>query len=132
MVLAIVPSISSSTLPVAFRSDLREKILRTLAPVVGLPIEWAAKNKLRIESLAAEALFDTNTVSNARATVDVSFSPEQLSPVQAEVESPRYTIRAWIAAYAGADGKYPEIGLHLGRNALPLSGWDVEIGRAHV
>ena len=127
LVLAVVPSISSSTLPVAFRSDLREKILRTLAPVVGLPIEWAAKNKLRIEALAAEALLDTNTVSNARATVDVSFSPEQLSPVQAEVESPRYTIRAWIAAYAGADGKYPEIGLHLGRNALPLSGWDVEL-----
>jgi len=127
LVLAIVPSISSATLPVAFRSDLREKILRTLAPVVGLPIEWAAKNKLRIEALAAEALLDTNTVSNARATVDVSFSPEQLSPVKAEVESPRYSIRAWIAAYAGADGKYPEIGLHLGRNALPFSGWDVEL-----
>lgn len=127
LVLAIVPSISSATLPVASRSDLREKILRTLAPVVGLPIEWAAKNKLRIEALAAEALLDTNTVSNARATVDVSFSPEQLSPVQAEVESPRYSIRAWIAVYAGADGKYPEIGIHLGRKALPFPGWDVEL-----
>lgn len=127
LVLAIVPSISSKTLPVAFRSDLREKILRTLAPVVGLPIEWAAKNKLRIEALAAEALLDTNTVSNARARVDVSFSPDQLSPVEAEVESPRYSIRAWIAAYAGSDGKYPEIGFHLGRNILPFSGWDVEL-----
>lgn len=127
LVLAIIPSISSSTLPVAFRSDLKEKILRTLAPVVGLPIEWAAKNKLRIEALAADALRDTNTVSNARATVDVAFSPDQLSAVKAEVESPKYSIRAWIAAYAGSDGKYPEIGLHFGRKALPFSGWDVEL-----
>ncbi len=127
LVLAIVPSISSTTLPIAFRSDLKEKILRSLAPVVGLPIEWAAVNKLRIEALATEALRDTNTVSNARATVDVSFSPDQLSPVEAEVESSKYSVRAWMAAYAGAEGRYPEIGLHLGRKALPFTGWDVEL-----
>ncbi|MDI9370992.1 MAG: hypothetical protein QM446_08785 [Synergistota bacterium] len=127
LVLAIVPSINSTTLPVAFRSDLKEKLLRSLAPVVGLPIEWASINKLRIEGLAADALLDTNTVTNARAAVDVSFSPEQLSPVEAEVESSKYSIRAWMAGYAGAEGRYPEIGLHLGRKALPVTGWDVEL-----
>jgi len=127
LVLAIVPSINSTTLPVAFRSDLKEKILRSLAPVVGLPLEWASLNKLRIENLAADALRDTNTVANARAAVDVSFTPEQLSPVEAEVESSKYSVRAWMSAYAGAEGRYPEAAIHLGRKALPVSGWDVEL-----
>ena len=127
LVLAIVPSISSSTLPVMLRSDMRENILRALSPVVGLPIEWAAANRSRIEALAGESLLQTNTVSNVRGSVDVSFRSAQLAPLEAVVESPTYSLRAWVAAYAGAEGKYPEIGLHFGRNALPVTGWDLEL-----
>ena len=126
LVLAVVPKVSSSTLPVMLRSDLKENMLRTLAPVAGLPIEWAVSQRKRIESLAADSLRDTKIVGNARADVDVSFNPAQLAAASAEVESPKYSFRAWVAAYAGSDTKYPEIGLHMGRKFLPVSGLDME------
>lgn len=128
-VLAVLPNVSSLTLPVVLRSDLKENMLRSLSPVVGLPIEWASANKERIQTLAAESLRGTNIVGNARATVDVAFNSAQLSAANAVVESPRYAVRAWIAAYAGTDddGKYPEVGLHLGRKFLPVSGFGMEL-----
>lgn len=127
LVLAIVPKVYSSSLPVMLRSDLRENMLRTLAPVVGLPIEWAGANSKRIEALAEGKLLDSNTVGNTRATVEVHFQPGQIAPANAEVESPRYSIRAWVAAYAGSDTKFPEIGLHLGRKFVPFSGLTMEL-----
>lgn len=127
LVLAIVPKVYSSSLPVMLRSDLRENMLRTLAPVVGLPIEWAGANRKRIEALAEGKLLDSNTVGNTRATVEVHFQPGQIAPANAEVESPRYSIRAWVAAYAGSDTKFPEIGLHLGRKFVPFSGLTMEL-----
>ncbi|NLB84375.1 MAG: hypothetical protein GX791_09075, partial [Synergistaceae bacterium] len=105
LVLAIVPKVYSSSLPVMLRSDLRENMLRTLAPVVGLPIEWAGANRKRIEGLAEEKLLDSNTVGNTRAVVEVNFQPGQIAPANAEVESPMYSIRAWVAAYIGSDTK---------------------------
>ena len=127
LVLAIVPKVYSSSLPVMLQSDLRENMLRNLAPVVGLPIEWAGANRKKIEALAEEKLLDSNTVGNTRGTVEVNFQPGQIAPANAEVESPRYSIRAWVAAYAGSDTKYPEVGLHLGRKFVPFSGLTMEL-----
>ncbi len=127
LVLAVVPKVSSGTLPVMLQSDLNENILRTLAPVVGLPIEWADFNKERVEALAADSLGQTRIVENTRSRVRVTFNPDRLASTEAEVESPKYSLRAWVAAYAGSDAKYPEIGLHMGRKFLPFSGWDMEL-----
>ncbi len=126
-VLAVVPRVSSATLPVMLRSDLNENILRTLSPVVGLPIEWVSAHRKKVEKMAAEALRQTNIVGNTRSVVDVTFQPAQIAAADAVVDSPKYSVRAWVAAYAGSDTKYPEIGLHLGRKFLPVSGWDMEL-----
>lgn len=125
-VLAVVPRVSSGTLPVMLRSDLNENILRTLSPVVGLPIEWVSAHRDKVEKMAAESLRQTNIVGNTRSTVEVSFRAAQIAAANALVESPKYSVRAWVAAYAGSDTKYPEIGLHMGRKFLPVSGWDME------
>ncbi len=61
-VLAVVPRVSSDTLPVMLRSDLNENILRTLSPVVGLPIEWVSAHRDKVEKMAAESLRQTNIV----------------------------------------------------------------------
>jgi hypothetical protein len=126
-VLAVVPRVSSDTLPVMLRSDLNENILRTLSPVVGLPIEWVSAHSEKVEEMAAESLRQTNIVGNTRSVVDVSFKPAQIATADAFVDSPKYSVRAWVAAYAGSDTKYPEIGLHAGRKFLPVSGWDMEL-----
>ena len=125
-VLAVVPRVSSDTLPVMLRSDLNENILRTLSPVVGLPIEWVSAHREKVEEMAAAALRQTNIVGNTRSAVEVSFRPAQIAAAEAFVDSPKYSVRAWVAAYAGSDTKYPEIGLHMGRKFLPVSGWDME------
>lgn len=127
LVLAVVPKVSSGTLPVMLQSDLNENILRALAPVAGLPIEWAEFNKKRVEDLASDSLRQTRIVDNTRSAVRVIFNPGQLAAAEASVESPRYSLRAWVAAYAGSDTRYPEIGLHMGRKFLPFSGWDMEL-----
>ena len=100
------------------QSDLNENILRALAPVAGLPIEWAEFNKKRVEDLASDSLRQTRIVDNTRSAVRVTFNPGQLAAAEASVESPRYSLRAWVAAYAGSDTRYPEIGLHMGRKSL--------------
>ena len=127
LVLAVVPRVSSGTLPVMLQSDLNENILRALAPLVGLPIEWADFNKKRVEALAADSLKQARIVENTRSRVRVAFNPGQLAATEAEVESPKYSLRAWVAAYAGSEAKYPEIGLHMGRKFLPFSGWEMEL-----
>ena len=126
-VLAVVPRVSSDTLPVMLRSDLNENILRTLSPVVGLPIEWVSAHRDKVEKMAVESLRQTNIVGNTRSAVEVSFKPAQIAAANALVDSPKYSVRAWVAAYAGSDTKYPEIGLHMGRKFLPVSGWDMEL-----
>lgn len=125
-VLAVVPRVRSATLPVMLQSDLNETILKALASVVGLPIEWVAFHKKKVEGLASGALEGTNIVGNSRSSVKVDFHPAQVAAADASVDSPKYSIRAWVAAYAGSDTKYPEIGLHFGRKFLPFSGWDME------
>ena len=125
-VLAVVPRVTSDTLPVMLQSDLHETILKALAPVVGLPIEWVSFHKGKVEELAAGALKETNIVENSRSSVKVSFHPAQVAAADASIDSPKYSVRAWVAAYAGSDAKYPEIGLHFGRKFLPFSGWDME------
>jgi len=126
-VLAVVPRVSSDTLPVMLRSDLNENVLRTLSPVVGLPIDWVSAHREKVEAMAAESLRQTNIVGNTRSAVVVSFRPAQIAAADAFVDSPKYSVRAWVAAYAGSDTKYPEIGLHMGRKFLPVSGWNMEL-----
>ncbi len=127
LVLALVPRLRSATLPLMLRKDLHEKLLMDLSSLAGLPVPWVERHRDDVERWAGEVLSERNTVRNARARVDVVFAPETLAPLDVRVESGKYAIAAWVAAYAGTDDRYGEIGLHLGRKAQPWSGWEVEL-----
>jgi len=126
LVLAFDPLVDSTTIPYVFRSELRKSLLRDLSSFTGLPVVWLQSHKAEFEKLAAAKLSERNTVQNARASVDVDALPDQISQIQATVESGRYSLSAWLAVYIGADERYPEFGLHLGRITQPFSGWDLE------
>lgn len=127
LVLALVPRLRSATLPLMLRKDLHEKLLMDLSSLSGLPVPWIERHRHDVERWAGAVLAERNIVRNARAKVDVAFVPETLAPLDVRVESRKYAIAAWMAAYAGTDDRYGEIGLHLGRKAQPWSGWDVEL-----
>jgi len=127
LVLAFDPMIDSTTIPYAFRSDLREDLLRDISTFTGLPVLWLQSHNMEFQQFVEERLSERNTVQNARATVDVKAYPDQIAQIQATVESKRYSLNAWLAVYIGADERYPEFGIHVGRIAQPFSGWDVEL-----
>jgi hypothetical protein len=127
LVLAVTPSIFSTTLPVMFQSDLTVKLIPGLSSIIGLPVEWITVHREDAELLARSLLKDRNTVSNTRSRVDVVFMPDQVSKVDAIVNSERFIFQVWIAAYAGVKERYPELGLLAGWNTRQWSGIDLEL-----
>jgi len=127
LVLAFDPLVDSTTIPYVFRSELRKSLLSDLSSFTGLPVVWLQSHKTEFEKLTAARLSKRNTVQNARARVDIDAEPGQISQIQATVESGRYSLSSWLAVYIGADERYPEFGLHLGRITQPFSGWDLEL-----
>ncbi len=127
LVLAVTPSIFSSTLPVMFQSDLSAKLISGLSPIIGLPVGWIDLHRQDVERLARNFLEDRNAVSNTRSRVEVAFVPDQVSKVDATVNSERLIFQIWLAAYAGIEGRYPEAGLLLGWNTRRLTGIDLEL-----
>ncbi|HPJ27279.1 MAG TPA: hypothetical protein PLA80_14125, partial [Synergistaceae bacterium] len=133
LVLALLPSLQSETLPVILRQDLKEGMLKDLSPLVGLPVAWLNLHAEEVEFWSASLLRERNVASRADADLSVQFQAEQLSRIRVSVESPFYVLQGWIAGYAGSDGHYPELGLHLGKrlssrkNGMELYGeWIVE------
>lgn len=127
LVLAVTPSLYSTTMPAMFQSDLEAKLLPGLSPLIGLPVEWVARHREGVEALARNFLEDRNSVSNLRARVAVSFVPGAISKMDARVDSDRFLFHVWVAAYAGLEGRYPEAGLFLGWNTAHLTGVDLEL-----
>jgi hypothetical protein len=127
LVLAVVPSIFSSTLPVMFQSDLTAKLVSGLSPIIGLPVEWAAFHGEDAALLARSLLEDRNAVANTRSRVNVAFAPGQVSKVDATVNSERFVLQVWLAAYAGVEERYPELGILAGWNTKLWTGIDLEL-----
>ncbi len=127
LVLALDPSLRSSSLPLMLRKDLSESLLKYLAPLNGLPVAWVQRHQAEAERWAGDILRERNTVQNSRATVTVRLKPQEIAPVDVRVESRTYVLQAWVAAYAGSDALYPEVGLHLGRRASLWSRGEVEL-----
>jgi hypothetical protein len=127
LVLAVSSSIFSSTLPVMFQADLRAKLLSGLSPLIGLPVEWAARHRADAELLARDFLKDRSTVSNTRSKVEVSFVPGQVARVNAAVNSESFIFQVWVAAYAGIRERYPEAGLLAGWNMKHLTDVALEL-----
>jgi hypothetical protein len=127
LVLAISPSIFSSTLPVMFQADLRAKLISGLSPFIGLPVEWITRHRAEAGLLAREFLEDRNAVSNTRSRVEISFVPGQVSQVDAAVNSETLIFQVWVAAYVGMEERYPEAGFLAGWNTKRLTRVDLEL-----
>lgn len=114
MILAINPELYSRTLPVMIKSDLSAKLIPAFSPLIGIPVEWAEKHKSDIEKTAREFLEDRNSVENLHADVNVNFIPDTISNLEARVDSKNFMFQMWVAAYAGIEDRYPEIGTFFG------------------
>ncbi|MCL2010208.1 MAG: hypothetical protein FWG71_06635 [Synergistaceae bacterium] len=127
LLLAVTPTIFSSTLPVMFQSELTANLISGMSPVIGLPVEWISLHRSDVELLAQELLEDRSLVSNTRSRVEVAFVPGQVSKVDAAVNSERFIFQIWFAAYSGVSERYPEAGLLAGWNTRQYTGLDLEI-----
>lgn len=127
LILALDPVIDSSSLPIILQNRLKESILTSQSGLIGLPVFWAEQHKQKIEEEIITFLLQRNTVQRAKAKVDVKFSPDQISRMNAGVESSKYSLYAWFAAYVGTDDRYGELGIHLGRRAQLFPWWNAEL-----
>ena len=114
MILAIKPSLYSHTLPVMIRSDLEAKLIPAFSPLIGVPVKWAENHKSEIEKFAREYLEERHSVENLRADVNINFSPDTVSNLEARVDSRDFMFQMWVSAYAGIEGRYPELGAFFG------------------
>ena len=114
MILAVKPSLYSYTIPVMFRSDLEAKLIPEFSPLIGVPVAWAEKHKNEIENLVRNFLKDRHSVENLRADVNIEFTPNTVSNLEARVDSRDFMFQMWVSAYAGIEGRYPELGVFFG------------------
>ena len=114
MILAIKPELYSRTIPVMIRTDLEAKLIPEFSYLIGVPVAWAENHKSDIEKITHEALEDRNSVENLHADVSVKFKPDTISNIEARVDSKNLMFQIWVAAYAGIENRYPEIGTFFG------------------
>ncbi|MDR2175327.1 MAG: hypothetical protein LBO82_05250 [Synergistaceae bacterium] len=127
LVLAVTPSVFSSTLPVMFQSDLTAKLIPGLSPIIGTPVAWIARHRGDVESFAQEFLENRNAVSNTRSGVEVDFVPDQVSRMNAVVNSRSLIFQIRLTAAAGVRERYPEAEIVLGWNTRRVTGFDLEL-----
>jgi hypothetical protein len=126
VVIAFSPRLSSRSLPLILQSKLEDETLEVTSEIVGLPGAWIGRHKEAVETYVASSLENRWAAEEMRGKVDVDIQPDRIAPVDVDVESDRYTLRAWLGVYAGADDRYPELGVYAGRRLQPFSGWDIE------
>ena len=110
MILAVKPALYSRTIPAIFRSDLEARLIPELSPLIGVPVKWAEKHKSEVEEYSRIFLSERHSIENLRAKVNLKFKPGTVSNLEAGVDSEDFVFNLWVAAYAGIEGKYPEIG----------------------
>jgi hypothetical protein len=127
-VLAVEPHLDSSSLPVTLiRADIQEDIFALIRKVAGIPVPWLNRHREDFQAWVAEGLSDRRLVERLNGKVRVEVAPARITRARINLESRRYAIQGWIAAYAGTEDRYPELGLHLGRRVQPWSGWEAEL-----
>ena len=126
LMLALTPRISSSSLPTLLHSELREDLLRGYSSFVGVPVPYFRKHQKEAEAWGGDLLQGSNLVQKALATPEVKVKGDQIATVDVRLESRRYTVWAWAAAYSGTGDRSTEVGLHVGRRVQILPRWDME------
>jgi hypothetical protein len=127
LALAVNTKINSSSIPAMLHSNLRDDLVKGFAPVIGVPVLWLDRHKADMELRGRDILADEYLVETARADPVVEATTGVVSQVDVELESRRYSASVWLAVYAGAEERYPEAGVHLGRRAQIFPHWDMEL-----
>ncbi len=126
LLLAFSPKMESRTLPLILQTEIQEQTLEVTAPFIGLPLAWVEKHKMEIEIHLSSVLEKKWSAREVQGKVEFDIKPDKISPLNVRVESPRYTIRGWLAAPVGSGERYSEMGIHMGRKSMPFTGWELE------
>ncbi|MDR1019263.1 MAG: hypothetical protein LBL73_00765 [Synergistaceae bacterium] len=127
LTLAVTSAISSTSIPVMLHSSLRDELVAGFAPVIGIPVAWLELHREDFEEMGRAVLGQKALVDQAKASAEMTIRTGPVTDIQIDLESRRYAAWVWMAVYAGADGKYPEVGLHFGRRAQIFPRWDMEL-----
>jgi hypothetical protein len=127
LTLAVTSAISSTSIPAMLHSSLRDGLLAGFAPAIGIPVEWLELHREDFEEMGRAILDEEPLVQQAKASAEMTVKTGPVTDIQIDLESRRYAAWVWMAVYAGADGKYPEVGLHFGRRAQLSPRWDMEL-----
>jgi hypothetical protein len=127
LALAVTTKINSSSIPAILHSNLREDLIKGYAPVIGVPVLWLDRHKNDMQALGRDVLSGEYLLEVAKAKPVVDATLGVVSNVNVELESKRYSAWLWMAIYAGAEERYPEVGLHLGRRVQPFPSLDMEL-----
>jgi hypothetical protein len=127
LVIAVMPTLSSNTLPTMLNTELKEDLLENFSPFIGLPVSWASLHAEDLNAWIGSYLSGKSIVKQTISKTKVNFTASQVSHLDVRVESSKYTISAWAAVYAGTSDRSAEAGLHLGRKVQILPKWDMEL-----
>jgi hypothetical protein len=127
LTLAVTTKINSSSIPAILYSNLREDLVKGYAPVIGVPVSWLERHGEEMAVLGRDILREEYLVEVSKTDPVVAADAGVVSNVDVELESRRYSANVWMAVYAGAEDRYPEVGIHLGRRVQPVHNWDLEL-----
>jgi hypothetical protein len=127
LTLAVTTKINSASIPAVLHSNLRDNLMKGFAPVIGIPVPWLERHKDDLAAFGSSILKDEELVQISKAEPVVAAEPGVVSAMDVELESRRYSAGFWMSVYAGADERYPEAGIHLGRRIQLLPHWDMEM-----
>jgi hypothetical protein len=127
LALSVTTKINSSSIPTVLHSNLRDDLIKGFAPVIGVPVLWLDRHKTDFEVLGRKILSEEYLVEVSKAEPVILANTGVVSNVDVELESRRYSGKLWMAVYAGAEERYPEVGVHLGRRIQLLPRWDMEM-----
>lgn len=127
LALAVSPQISSSSIPVMLHSTLKEGLLKGLSPVIGVPVAWLEVHSGDLAMMTADVISGDYIIDKGKVVATVTPEVGQVSTLDIELESKRYSAWVWMGAYAGAQDRYPEIGVRFGRGFRLIPGWDMEL-----
>ncbi len=126
MILAVNPTFTSTSLPTLFYGEFRDDLQGHLAPLVGLPVKWAAKHSSDLARWAENYINEQMLVRRSNSSAEANFQASQISNMNVRVDSRDYTFSAWATIYAGTSDKSAELGVHLGRKVEVIRGLDME------
>lgn len=107
--------LKSDTMPSLVLLDARKRLEERVSQIRGLPVDFVAAHKVRIENILKEEVEKERIVKNYDLAVDVDIVPKVSSVVTITLDSGKY--RVWIEGYVdiGRDDNNLSGRMHAGR-----------------